>query len=347
MMLSGGLDSTFVAASLAHRAAAQPVRCYIATPLRDATDPADGRAFDETPLVRLLASHYPGLLEIEEVQNDELVLPLDAATDQTSETWWPTYAVANLVWLRKIEGLAADRGSLGILNGGHGNAAFSYSHSYAARFLLKRHDWRGLRGLATPADSQPSDLPRLVKQRIIATLRRPPNVGLSTRPAYLRWLACHSTPHPAGRAPVAGRPLAADPFSSRAVLDFAASMTPVEWNRSALTRGYARMLGAGRIPDPIRLRTQRGSQASDVWHWMHHSRERYLDELRAIPNTSIAADALDTGKLIAIASNWAWGDAMSPPPRGEIFVVDQALAFSAFCRDTTMRLRRLNRDHAH
>ena len=52
---------------------------------------------------------------------------------------------------------------------------------------------------------------------------------------------------------------------------------------------------------------------------MHHSRERYLDELRATPNTPIAADALDAGKLIAIASTWAWGDAMSPPPRGEIF----------------------------
>ena len=228
------MDSTFVAASLAHRAAAQPVRCYIATPF--AMRPTPPMAEHSTRrLVRLLASHYPGLLEIEEVQNDELVLPLDAATDQTSETWWPTYAVANLVWLRKIEGPAADRGSLGILNGGHGNAAFAYSHSYAARFLLKRHDWRGLRGWQRLQILSQATY-RVSSNSASSRPFEGPNVGLSTRPAYLRWLACHSTPHPRD-APVAGRPLAADPFSSRAVPDFAASMT--------LSSGIARHSPAG------------------------------------------------------------------------------------------------------
>ena len=185
-------------------------RCAATSPLPFAMRPTPPMAEHSTRRPGQALGIAPsGTPEIEEVHNDELVLPLDAATDQTSETWWPTYAVANLVWLRKIEGLAADRGSLGILNGGHGNAAFSYSHSYAARFLLQRHDWRDSRGWQRLQILNETRPPRLVKQRIIAP-RRPPDVGLQHPTCPLRWLAL-ATPHRTADAPGRGTTTAADP----------------------------------------------------------------------------------------------------------------------------------------
>ena len=132
----------------------------------------------------------------------------------------------------------------------------------------------------------------------------------------------------------------ADPFLSRGILDLAASITPREWARGPQPRGYARLLGAGRVPDEIRLRTRRGGQSWDHWYLIRDQRARYYDEVASLPNTPILGGWVDDVALRRILDSWPWGQVNGPSQISAI-AMDRILSLATFVRLTTARLKAL------
>lgn len=367
--LSGGLDSSFVVASLVrHATPDRPVHAFVHSPHPGARlqpngnwDPDDFEPASE------MAEAYPGLVRLVRVVNEDLRQPLDVALGVAERTWAPVTNVDNGVWLEDMRARAAALGASRLLIGENGNAAFSHGHGYAAAHYLRRGDVPALARLVTAEHAAGRSWPDAVARRIAGQLllpvrqrwaqgrsrpphplaafgvrpppdaRRPPRVD---RAAYLTWLRAGSS-RAAFLQPATGLASLVDPFAAGPVLDLAAAMTPLEWSRGGLHRGYARLLGAGRVPDAIRLRTRRGGQSWDAWYVVAGQRDRYLDEVAAVASTPVMADLVDVDVLRASVAAWPWGRPGAPMPAG-VTPLNRLLATAAFVRLTDRRLRALD-----
>ncbi|MFI0431907.1 MAG: asparagine synthase-related protein [Candidatus Nanopelagicales bacterium] len=363
--VSGGLDSTFMAASLArHCSKSNPLLAFCHSPDPDAQlgpfatfDPND------YPVAEQLARAYPGRIEVVRVVTRD-ALSLDAAAAFSERTWLPTYSPSNQVWLDDIAERAAAAGADRLFHGANGNPAYSYSHPYAARHYLDQRDWGSLAALARPYGGSGQGIWRQFRSRVAAPLASPLRVrqrqrrasefttglgfasadGDSTRAqlpdrsAYLKWLG-QAFGTPAAMGP-AGWPVAMlDPFTGRAILELAARMTPLEWStRGPGDRGYARMLAAGRVPDSIRLRRRSGGQGWDSWYQSRNSRQRYLDEIEALPASPIIGEWVSANQLRERVAAWPWGQP-SPEHLAEFFAVTVVLGLAAYCREMSRQLR--------
>ena len=129
--VSGGLDSTFVAAALAAATkSASPVRGLVYTPLPQARlVTAAGVVADESGAARALGNYYPGRLTIETVVDNAMIRPLDAALDIAHRSGVPTFNPANQPWLTAMRQIAAADGARLWFVGSNGNAAFSFTTS--------------------------------------------------------------------------------------------------------------------------------------------------------------------------------------------------------------------------
>jgi hypothetical protein len=136
--------------------------------------------------------------------------------------------------------------------------------------------------------------------------------------------------------------LPVDPFCDAQVLALAAAITPVEWCRGPYPRGYARLLGEGRVPDAIRLRTRRGGQSWDGWFLIRNRRERYLDEIDALASNSLLGPVVDLPFLKRKLEAGPWGR-IQGPGGGEVNGIDRLLSLAGFVRRTEERLRDLRR----
>lgn len=319
--VSGGLDSTFLAAALA-RAGAAPVQGLIHCPLPAAGLAPVGRFDpDESALAAALAGAYPDRLSITRVENTDHVRPLDAARPRAAQTWWPVYNPANAPWLAAMAQLAQEAGTTMLFVGTNGNAAFSHSPPRSGR-------WR----------------PRVRSQGVLrpeaiigAPYRRPRRVARG-RAAHLAWLGATDNGLTASLNP-GGGVLRVDPFRSRRILDLAARITDDQWHAGGLQRGFAREAMAGWVPDAIRLRTRRGAQGWDAWYVSRHDRRRFLAEVDLLADTPGLAGWVDGDLIRESVAAWPWGTP-TLPPRMEFTVVLRLLALAAFARDMAERLAR-------
>lgn len=351
--LSGGLDSSFVAAALARQTTVdRPVLGLIHVPLAEANLSAvGGMEPDESHLAQALARHYPGRLTIRQVRNEDLITPLDAAAESSERSWLPVFNPANQSWMTAMNRIARDAGAELLFAGGNGNAAFSFDHPYAARYYLGRGQLSTLLSLRTP-DGSPTLAGvrrRVVKPVLGRSGPRPdrPDIGLpatpppqgeSARVRYLRWLTRANNGLLAAQHPAATEGiLKADPFLARAVVDVAAAIEPAEWQRGGGSRSFARRLGAGRIPDEIRLRTRRGGQGWDAWYVARNDRDRYLAEAELVRDTPALGGWVDDRRLTTVINRWPWASVQGPP-RAEFTAVNRLLALAAFARDAQRRL---------
>jgi len=321
---SGGLDSTFMAAAFAARVDVDPVLALTYAPVPGAViDLGPGMDADESGLARLLEAEYPGRISVEAVVNTAGVRPLDAAAAAGRLAGVPTFNPANQVWLSAMRDRAAQEGARLLFVGTNGNAAFSYDHGYAVRDGLRRGQWRDIAAMARSAGGGLSM--SLLRSRVLRPLRHPQ----MTRADYLTWLARRATGLPAASNPAAlGGVLLADPFSSRAVLECAAAITPAEWRMGGTGRAFARRAGEGRVPDAIRLRTRRGQQGRDAWHAVRFDRDDYLARIDALPGVPGLED-VDAAALRDRVDAWAWGSA-EPPPWSEQVEADRLLSLAQF-----------------
>lgn len=327
--VSGGLDSTFVAAGLARLASdASPVLGLTYAPLAAAhVAAAPGVDADESGLAAMLAEHYPGRLAIEVVTNAGLVRPLHAAALTARRGGVPLFNPANEPWLSSMRQRAADAGARMLFVGTNGNAAFSYEHGYAARYSLARGRFGDLARMARDPDGRFSVAS--LRRRVLGPLRRQSTSGTTDRAAFLAWLARERTGIAAAANPAATRGvLMADPFSARAVLEVAAAIDPAEWQVGGRGRGFARRAGQGRVPDEIRLRARRGQQGRDAWYVIRNDRDEYLDRVAGLPGVP-GLEGVDARGIGIQVAAWPWGEVHGPSWPEQV-AVDRLLGVAEF-----------------
>lgn len=367
--LSGGLDSTFVVASLAQLTSSDRViDAFCHSPHPDAALPdAAGWETDDYPTAVQMTKAFPGRIRLHRVVNDDGVLALDAAADFAHRAWMPAANPGNQVWIDKLARHAHALGADRLFTGAQGNMVFSVTPSYAVRRYLGKGQLLGVgRSLAAWHQSGES-WPRVFRRRLVPALR-PAAMRSSKRgtpsqlPTDVTGIPLRSTAHTpdfdremhldlmiggTGLASVLGpvpeRPTWVDPFTDRRVVELAARIAPEEWLRGPGSRGFARRAGAGRVPESIRLRKQRGSQSADIWWPMRNQRDRYEAEVAALPHTPGLAGWVDPSAVGALVASWPWGQP-EPPPLFEVVAADRLLSLAAFARATVTRLSKLASD---
>ena len=352
VMASGGLDSTFLIASLVrHASIDRPIFAYHHAPAPSAhCEVPPGREADEQALVQALAEAYPGKIVVRTVTNEAGTLGLDSAAAASERTWWPVLNPANQIWMDQIRQAARQEGAAVLFTGSFGNFAFSDPHLGELRDAYDEHRF------VTTAQMMAAQLRGGRRARAVAgEIRRPP--GLSPMAAYRdalgipavaktvgaqqqktgreRWLdllmfrgRCYAAGQQSG-AP--SQPPWVDPFTTWEVISAAAAIHPVEWQRGPFPRGFARRAGAGRVPDVIRLRRVRGQQSADAWWHMRHHRDRYFDEWSMLESTPVLGGWLDSQPIWEMINRWRWSE-LKPPPVREMIGVDRILALAAYIR---------------
>ena len=372
--MSGGLDSTFVVASLIrHATPDNPVHALCHSPHPESGLSTQGRwEPDDYPVAKAMEAAYPGRVVVHRMLTPEDARPLNAAAAASAIRGVPTFNPGNQVWLDHMGQMAAEAGASRLFCGTNGNPAFSYGHTYATGYYLRRGDapraWRSLipggqrkptratvrTGVLSPlAGAMRRRLPPPALDRVNRITGRTKRVDYRSlvglghlapaesvpvpymdRGNYLHWLA--------GRGPLraagvfSGSPIpVVDPFATQRLLDLAASITPVEWLRGpGGSRTYARLLGAGRVPDSIRLRSRRGGQGWDEWYLIRNDRDRYYDEVQTLAATPILGGWVDDGVLWRTLETWPWGQ-VSGPDRMSVLAMNRILSLAGFVRAAT------------
>jgi asparagine synthase (glutamine-hydrolysing) len=363
--LSGGLDSSFLVASLLrHATPTRPVHAFVHSPLPEAgLRPRGNWDPDDHPVALAMARRYPELLQVHRVMNTDRQQLLDEAVIAAKRHWYPGVNLGNHLWLRTMSEQAAELGASRLFTGENGNAAYSSDHPYALSHYARRRDWAALRSMLSPYLS--SGLPgvrtgwaQLARQCAVDTraavarstlaqrLRRSssdpmPAASVPSREAYLRWLTgSHS------RSSVLAfdgwDAALVDPFRSKPVIELAALITPAVWARGGSPRGLARLIAEGRVPDEIRLRTRRGGQGWDAWFIESTHMERYLMEVLLAADDPDLEPHLDRSELLQEVQSWPWGQPMAAAPSGFRRVLN-VLAVAAFARVTRRQLDEMPR----
>lgn len=361
--LSGGLDSSFVVASLARNPRVkEPIHAFCHSPHPEAGLADSNKVADDYPAAQAMERAYPGRVIVHRVLPEPGENALDAAVAFADRSWLPAFNVSNIGWIGAICQRTRELGGERLFVGAKGNFAFSASHEYAPEYYLARGQlvraWR----------SASRDSPRSALELATAPLRARLRRGLRSLPGtkaapddYFAYLGL--TSHGGYRMPVSDRarflqsltpgrnaptggavnwgvPMV-DPFASAQMIAVAAAITPREWSKGPHPRGYARLLAEGRVPDEIRLRTRRGSQALDQWFLMRNMRDRYYDELALLPETPILGGWLDFDYLRSTLDSFGWGE-VTAPPTVAVIAVNRLLSLATFIRSSQKRLRELS-----
>lgn len=329
--VSGGLDSTFVVASLA-RSYGGEILGLTAVPLPNCPSSRPGWVANDLPDASLLHRAYPHVT-LRPVMNRDGIPPLSAAHDAASRSWWPPFATSNQVWLDQIAAIAGGRGSKAIWTGRSGNFSFSRGGDGAWQYHLAQRDWPSAARLLMPPGGllRPRQWASAVRRNLAAPAR--------SRQDVLRQIHGQHCSNGAAGNPGSGGMIVLDPFRSRAVVDVASRLIPATWDNWLLPRGFAREVGRDRVPDGIRLRRTRGMQAADVWLWIHDRRDDYLDAVRSLPDAPVLGPELAEMPVMRTVSAWPWGDPQTAPSLADVTQVNRVLAMADFLRLTDARLR--------
>lgn len=355
MLLSGGLDSTFVAASLArHARADRPVIGLVHRPSPHAHIPAQaGVEIDEWPFAQDLAAAYPGRIELVDLAVSEPTCTLDVALEGAQRSWTVTVNPANARWTSRARNLAIGVGATRLHTGSSGNFSFSWTHNYALAHFLRRGQMSAAHNLlATRAADKgwPATLRGAAAQVSVPVRRRDDGTreyvqAFGMDPDLVGWTRPHlsyrdfreslsdlgvSNMGSANPARFRGL-LDMDPFESPEMLRFAAQITIREWVSHPGPRGFARAACAGRVPDSIRLRRTRGGQSLDAWWAAQHHRRRYEDAAGAVADTPFLSDWIDTDSLVQRVCAWPWDQPVGPPAL-ELAAVERLLHTAEFVR---------------
>lgn len=341
--MSGGLDSTFMVASLArHATVERPLHAFVHSPDPRARLASTGNVDpDDFPFAASMARRYPQVV-LHRVINDERIQPLDVAELSARRLWLPAPNIINQTWFRLIDAAAAQLGARYVFIGARGNPAFSDSHKYAAGYHARRGEWQDVAAIARPYPGSRlpgiTTGPALLGRQFgsaVRVLRRerepaPPHPWFGWVPAaqpsewlrngtprqrYLRWLSWQGN-RAMVMAAAGWQAVLVDPFASEPVLNLAASIRPSAWARAGYPRGFARHVAEGRLPDEIRLRTRRGGQSRDAWYTVHDQRQRHFDAVEELIADPALGHWVDADALRGEVRSWPWGQPHAdPPPR--------------------------------
>jgi asparagine synthase (glutamine-hydrolysing) len=322
--LSGGLDSTLVAATAARQLATKNATLDVYTAVPEPGLPTMSRPgwdTDDSPWARAVSRLHANMRHHFVAPGG--ITPLDILPVVHAVSLTPIRNTANLVWSWQISKQAAALGSRVILCGDHGNLSVSYPGDLCdadcigmtriAEAVQRLRDRVRLAGLGTVARRLLARR-RPVSEQLEGSLRPGAEILLPEfRRAYIEELTR-----------VQAAPSVRDIFSSAitaparaARVDFVAQLG-VEWrdpttDRRLLERlltyplhafragyrprGLARELGRGLLPESVRLRYSRGAQSPDEAAWFPPRAEDYRQALQSIRRSAICVEFLDVRRL--------------------------------------------------
>lgn len=347
--LSGGLDSTSVAATAAARLDPEPVYTYTSVPPPGWAGRSHGTTEpDERYLVEDLAAAYGNLRPTYvDVRGTSF---FDEYDEVFAAGGTPPRNPCNLTWIFATHRRAAADGVSTWLTGSAGNLYFSPDDPRWLVDLLRagrpRMAGRELRAYAAASGSTGWRVVRsaVLRELAPAAVRRGYN-RLHGRDAIADWWASTalrpelraSSGDPAGAGVDATlREIASDSLLGRAAqaefivaeearhgfreADPTADVRLIElsarqpaWvrRRDGLTRAACRLAMAGRLPDSIRLRTVRGAQLPDWLDRMTDARAELCTELAAIREHPLAREVIDVERLERAIDHWPAPDTVS------------------------------------
>jgi asparagine synthase (glutamine-hydrolysing) len=313
MMLSGGLDSSAVAATAAEqlRACGERLTAFTSVPIGPARD--DSRVFgDELPLVRTMAQ-AAGNIDVVPVSASG-VSPIDGIRWALEVYGAPIHAASNMFWVLELQRQARAAGCRVLLDGARGNGGISWGgdplsarlvgqlrtlgiRRWTARRVrraLPEVAWRQLsRRRVNPEWYRGSAIHPEFAQRLQLGQRRLEDPGTRPRAPRDHRLAILKP----GRTIVGSTSAelggwfgidSRDPTADARVLAFTMSVpdgifrSPEDGSSGWLIREAMR----GRVPEQVRLNRRKGLQAADLVNRLRACSEDVnaaLEELRAGP----------------------------------------------------------------
>jgi asparagine synthase (glutamine-hydrolysing) len=326
--LSGGLDSGLVTATAARLLldAGLQMTAYTAAPRpEDATFRRRGWEPDDAPYAAETAALHPNLQHVILRSDGRVALDLMLQMHERSGT--PVRNGANHLWIDSIARAAVASGSRVLLTGALGNFAISYTGLGGFRELFRqmqlraafrlamevqgageRAAWKTIaRGVVPPRVFE-AVRSRLYEEKVAkdlllpltsaafrrqhrAKLRRsrPPQ---GTRQAFLRRATASALIWAADPLPQWDIEMR-DPTSDRRLLEGLLSFPLAAFSYAGRSRGLARELGKGILPDAVRLRRTQGQQAADYACSMARQSVRYQEAIAAMAASPVCRSIFD------------------------------------------------------
>lgn len=336
--LSGGLDSTSVAASAARLLAPSGGRvvAFTAVPASRGQEGPANRIADEGDLAASVAALYPNMEHVRSPRPD--ASPLQGLDQALAYYDQPLLNLCNQVWLEDINRAASHR-KLGVmLTGAMGNATLSYSGYDLLRDLMSRGrllrfarearalvaagrlSWRGVIGHALPSALRPDPRARLVSQSLLRADRRaqiaacerprasPPfrgSRGLVDRAMVLR--TNHAALYRKGVL-AQWRVDQRDPTADLRLVEFCLATPPEQFLRDGQRSYLARQAMADRLPPQILNEIRKGLQGADWHRGLAADLPRLRDEVEKISRSPAAARAIDIPRLRRMVDDWPHAD---------------------------------------
>ena len=308
--LSGGLDSGLVTGMAAKqlRASGQCIRAYTSAPMPgNPSYRRKGWDADDAPFAAETAAFHENIEHI--VLRTDSRTALDLIPQLHARSATPVRNGANHLWIDSIARSARERGSRVLLTGARGNFALSYTGlggfrelcqylQFKAAFRLAldaqaagdRAAWKTVAGALLPQrlfdalrfrvygekldDTQPINFLSSAFRKANAEAlrrRRPPQ---RTRKAFLRHALAPTIVWAADPLPqwdVEFR----DPTNDRRLMELLLSFPLSAFSSAGKSRGLAREVGRGLIPETVRLRRTQGQQSADYASSMAKDLARY------------------------------------------------------------------------
>ena len=341
--LSGGLDSTGIAATIARQWPERPLPAFYRAP--GAPHPYD--ALDERALIALMTERYPNIelsvVDDARTYQRDIEPELDAAAFAL-----PGAGSVNVGW---FESLSADVDQAGVevlMTGSAGNVTLSWPGAPDIGRDLTTGCWlRALRTIGVGARS---------RHRSIARFLAGQALGAMAPHALQRWRRRHASGSPwtdyslvsddflrridyAAHAREAGFDIpfkksqaalharlqalqsqvnrdkatalrrqfaveSRDPYGFQPLVEFTLGIPNDQFWRAGKGRLLARRVLADRVPEPILRETRRGMQCPEWYAVMSGRRDGMIEALERIERSPLASRVVDTVRMRDILENW-------------------------------------------
>lgn len=276
--LSGGLDSTLVTAMAARRIPGLTTYTSVPEPgLAAAT--REGWDVDDFPFAAIVAAAHH-MTHVAVPPGGRSPIDLMPAAHERSHT--PVRNSANQLWFSGIAGRMAQSGARVLLIGQRGNGTASIVNDWttgAARFPLR--SWARARISDSLAGRIRGTRQSLIR-RFGATLLQPAFVDrhaallrtfvpATGRVAHLRLAMARTNLISVAPMPQWGVEFR-DPYANRHFNELLLTFPPEAFMAGGRKRGLAREMGAGLVPDAVRLRERQGEQVPEIMAIIAHHR---------------------------------------------------------------------------
>lgn len=312
--LSGGLDSTTVTAMAAQQMGERTLHAFTSVPQPGVPlSRRPGWDADDSPWAAAVARQFPNIRHYCVSPGEQDPLDVSAAIHRLHCT--PVRNTANLIWIQELAHQAAGLGATVMLNGGFGNLSFSPEGSLEdaprvsllrvthllRRILHRLHDGNFRRPSLAGSGGEHQERPGA--SLLLAEFRRTHQADLRTADTYHtvreRLIAAALTPLKVASADtVASLGLEwRDPTSDRRLLEYLLTLPQYAFLAKGRSRGLAREVGKGLLPDVVRLRRTRGAQSPEQASWFTRNADRYRSLARSIETSETCRRFLDIAAL--------------------------------------------------